>query len=105
MIRFILRRLLIIPVALLLVNFLGFTYAYYARPLRAARTPYVRVEEAGPLVPVYLAYIQTLTNLDFGMELNLPGSRSGPSVLGETLLNATTPSLGLLSIALLLSVV
>ncbi len=105
MIRFIARRIIIIPFALLIVNFLGFTYAHYARPLRAARTPYVRAEEAGPLLPAYLDYLETVTNLDFGLELNLPGSRSGPSAMGETLLNATKASLGLISIALVLSVI
>ena len=56
MAKFIFQRLLIIPFLLLLVNFLGFTYAHYARPIRAARTPYVQVEEAGPLIPEYLDY-------------------------------------------------
>jgi peptide/nickel transport system permease protein len=105
MVRFIARRILIIPIALLVVNFLGFTYAHYARPLRAARTPYVRAEEAGPLLPAYLDYVETITSLDFSMALNLPGSRSGPSELGTTLWEATKASLGLMSIALVLSVI
>ncbi len=105
MIRFILRRLLLIPIALILVNFLGYTYAHYARPLRAARTPFVQVEEAPPLIPSYTTYVESLLNLDFGLRLNLPGSRTGPTALGETLVSATQASLGLLSIALVLSVV
>ena len=40
MLRFIIRRLAIIPVALLLIHFLGFGYAHLARPLRAARNPF-----------------------------------------------------------------
>ena len=59
MAKFIIQRLLIIPLLLLLVNFLGFTYAHYARPIRAAATPYVQAEEAGPLIPAYLNYLQT----------------------------------------------
>lgn len=104
MLRFILRRLLLIPVALLLVNFLGFSYAHYARPLRAARTPYVAVPESGPLLPAYAAYLQSVFDLDFGMQLNIPGSRTGPVELGPTLRSATAASLGLMSLALLLSV-
>jgi peptide/nickel transport system permease protein len=105
MLRFILRRLLLIPVALLLVNFLGFSYAHYARPLRAARTPYAAVPESGPLLPAYAAYLQSVLDLDFGMQLSIPGSRTGPAELGATLRSATGASLGLMSLALLLSVV
>jgi ABC-type dipeptide/oligopeptide/nickel transport system permease component len=106
MIRFILRRLAIIPIALLLVNFLGFTYAHYARPLRAARTPYVRAVEAGLLLPAYGAYLESLFNLDFGLQLNVPGStRTGPISLGDTLWRATGASLGLMAVALAASLV
>lgn len=107
MAKFTFQRLLIIPFLLLLVNFLGFTYAHYARPIRAARTPYVQAEEAGPLIPAYSEYLQTLINLDFGMEIATPeASRSNvPITLGDTLKNATVASLGLLLIALFLSVV
>lgn len=107
MARFISQRLLIIPILLLLVNFLGFTYAHYARPIRAARTPYVQAEEAGPLIPAYLEYFQTLINLDFGMELATPDtSRSNtPVTLGDTLKQATLASLGLLAISLSISVI
>ena len=107
MTQFILRRLLFIPIVLVLVNFLGFTYAHYARPLRAARTPFVRAEEAGSLLPAYQAYVVDLLQLDFGMQLDVPGSvRSNVAVtLGETLSKATSASLGLMALALLLSVI
>jgi len=107
MAKFILQRLLIIPFLLLLVNFLGFTYAHYARPIRAARTPYVQVEEAGPLIPEYLNYLETLVNLDFGLEVATPdNSRSNtPVTLGETLAKATIASLGLLAVSLTISVI
>ncbi len=106
MARFIAQRLLIIPLLLLLVNFLGFTYAHYARPIRAARTPYVQAEEAGPLIPAYWEYLQTLINLDFGMELATPDNArsSTPVTLGDTLKQATVASLGLLLISLTISV-
>lgn len=107
MTKFIIQRLLIIPLLLLLVNFLGFTYAHYARPIRAARTPYVRAEEAEPLIPSYVDYLQTLVGLDFGMEIVNPDTvRSNtPTTLGEMLKSATIASLGLLCIALTLSVI
>lgn len=107
MAKFIIQRILIIPVLLLLVNFLGFAYAHYAKPIRAARTPYVQVEDPGPLIPAYLDYLQTLLNLDFGMEISSPDNvRSNTAVtLGETLARATIASLGLLAISLSISVV
>ncbi|MGW8143615.1 MAG: ABC transporter permease subunit [Anaerolineales bacterium] len=107
MAKFIIQRILIIPVLLLLVNFLGFAYAHYAKPIRAARTPYVQVEDPGPLIPAYLDYLQTLLNLDFGMEISSPDNvRSNSAVtLGETLARATIASLGLLAISLSISVV
>jgi peptide/nickel transport system permease protein len=107
MIGFIFRRLAFIPVFLLLVNFLGFSYAHYARPLRAARTPFARAEKAGPLLPAYRAYLEDLTSLDFSAELDVPGSaRSNASVtLGETLSRATVASFGLMALALALSTV
>jgi peptide/nickel transport system permease protein len=105
--KFIVQRLLIIPLLLLLVNFLGFAYAHYARPIRAARTPYVQSEEAGPLIPAYLDYLQTLINLDFGMELATPDNfrTNTPVTLGDTLKQATIASLGLLVISLSISVI
>jgi peptide/nickel transport system permease protein len=107
MAKFILQRLLIIPLLLLLVNFLGFTYAHYARPIRAARTPYVQAEEAGPLIPEYIDYLKTLVDLDFGLEIATPdNARSNtPVTLGETLARATLASLGLLVISLSISII
>lgn len=107
MLKFIIQRLLIIPVLLLLVNFLGFAYAHYARPIRASTTPYVQAEEAGPLIPEYVHYLETLGNLDFGLEIATPDtSRSTtPVTLGETLAKATIASLGLLAISLTISII
>jgi len=107
MLKFIIQRLLMIPVLLLLVNFLGFAYAHYARPIRASTTPYVQAEEAGPLIPEYLSYLETLGNLDFGLEIATPDtSRSTtPVTLGETLARATVASLGLLAISLSISII
>ena len=103
--RFILRRLLFIPIALIVVNFLAFTYAHYARPKRAERTPYVQAYEAGPLLPAYKEYVQKIINLDFSMEVNVPGRRTGPISLEETLTSAILASLGLLAVSMILSVI
>ena len=103
--RFILRRLLFIPIALIVVNFLAFTYAHYARPIRAERTPYVQAYEAGPLLPAYKEYVQKIINLDFSMEVNVPGRRTGPISLEETLTSAILASLGLLAVSMILSVI
>jgi len=101
---FILRRLLFIPIALIIVNFLAFSYAHYARPIRAERTPYVQAFEAGPLLPAYKEYVQKTIKLDFSMEVNVPGRRTGPISLEETLTSAIIASLGLLAVAIVLSV-
>jgi ABC-type dipeptide/oligopeptide/nickel transport system permease component len=106
MARFFARRLLVIPLALLLVNFLSFTYAHYARPMRAARSPLgggpIQVQ---PLIPAYQVYLQSMLRLDFSAQLATPGSiRTGPANLGDTVWNATKASLGLIAIASLASV-
>ncbi len=107
MTKFILQRLLIIPLLLMLVNFLGYTYAHYARPIRAARTPYVQAEEPGPLIPEYIDYLKTLVDLDFGLEIATPDNARSiePTTLGETLASATIASLGLLVISLSISMI
>jgi len=102
---FIARRLVFIPIALILVNFLAFTYAHYARPIRAERTPYVQAVEAGPLLPAYKEYVQKTIHLDFSMEVSIPGQRTGPIPLDQVLKNAIIASLGLLAVAMLLSIV
>ncbi|NUM48729.1 MAG: ABC transporter permease [Anaerolineales bacterium] len=98
MLRYLTRRILIIPFALWLVNLLGFTYAHFARPIRAARTPYLPfVPESGPLIPTYQTYLQTFFS---------PERRS--FIQGEviiTIQSAIVASLGLLSLALVLSIV
>jgi peptide/nickel transport system permease protein len=99
MLRFILRRLLLIPVALLVINFLGYTYAHVARPIRAARTPYhAMLPESGPLLPSYWEYLKHGVQLDLG---ELPGS--GDSV-GTAVIKAVGASLGLLGLTLAISV-
>jgi peptide/nickel transport system permease protein len=99
MTRFMLRRLAIIPIALLLVHLLGFAYAHIAGPIRASRTPYIFVQpDAPPLVPTYRDYLEQVLRLDFG---TVPGSEE---LLAKVIWNATTASLGLLLLTLVFSV-
>jgi peptide/nickel transport system permease protein len=99
MIRFVIRRLAIIPIALLLIHFLGFAYAHFAGPIRAARTPYIFVQvDPPPLLPTYRGYLEQALQLDFG---RLPGALGS---IAQTILDATIASLGLLGLALVMSV-
>ncbi len=100
MVRFTLRRLIIIPVALLLVHFAGFAYAHLAGPLRAARIPYIFIQlDPPPLWPTYRDYMQNVARLDLGP---MPGSSES---LAAAMSRAAANSLGLLALALVLSIV
>lgn len=100
MLRFILRRILLIPVALVLIHFLAFTYAHFAAPIRAARTPYLRTRiENQPLLDAYTAHAKDLL---LGGDTTFPGGRE--EFFAMIAQNAVA-SLGLLGIALLFSVV
>lgn len=104
MTRFIIRRLLFIPIALIIVNFLGFTYAHYAKPLRAEQTPFVQSQDAGPLLPAYFAYLENVFSFDFSEGVAIPGeSRDGAVAMGDVIWDATKASFGLLSLAMIIS--
>jgi peptide/nickel transport system permease protein len=99
MFNFFIRRLLMIPVALLLIHFLSFSYAHIARPIRAARTPYARESfENEPLWPTYQAHLQDLLT---GSLDQLPGGRGE---FLEVIRLATVASLGLLIPVLLVAI-
>jgi ABC-type dipeptide/oligopeptide/nickel transport system permease component len=102
--KFILRRLIYLPIALVLIHFLGFTYAYVARPIRAARTPYLReqVSNPAPLLETYNQYIQDIFN---GSLLKPP--EKGPQIgsFAQDLWHASIASLGLVAITISLSIV
>lgn len=97
MARFVLRRIALIPPALLLINFLGYAYAHLSRPLRAARTPYqFAMPDSGPLLPAYGEYLRGLLHLDLGM---MPSGQQRS--IAEAMASGLTASLGLLALALL----
>ena len=61
MLRFLLRRLVIIPIALMAINFLGYGYATLAQQVNAAANPFIaRRESAPPLLSSYQAYLSGL---------------------------------------------
>jgi ABC-type dipeptide/oligopeptide/nickel transport system permease component len=94
MARLMARRLVVIPLVLILIHFLGFAYAHVARPLRAARNPSLAgLIEPSPLLPAYSDYVQGVFHLDFGQ---VPGSNA-PIV--EVVAQAGLASLGLLGVA------
>jgi len=97
--RYILRRLLIIPFALILIHFLAFAYATVARPIRAARTPYLR--ESIENVPLGEAYVEHIKQVLSGNVDDIPGPLGG---LGESIWAATKASIGLLVPAIFVSI-
>ena len=89
MTKFITRRLIIIPPALILVHFLAYAYAVLALPIRAARTPYLRGQvEDVTLWESYRNHIQNLLSGEMSTQLG------GQEAFSETLLRATLNSLG-----------
>lgn len=98
MTRFILRRLLIIPLALIVIHFLAFAYATAARPIRAARTPYLR--ESIEDVSLRDSYIENVRQIISGNIEEIPGPKEN---LGETIWDAIKASLGLLLPVMIIS--
>jgi peptide/nickel transport system permease protein len=96
-----LRSLLLIPLALLFLHFLGFAYGSVVGPMQAGSQPlYFREYTSGPLLPSYGAYLAQAARLDFGV---LPDNTAAP--LGGVITSAALNSFGLLAISLGLSVV
>ena len=99
MLRFVIQRLLIMPLALLLANFLGFAYAYYIGPVQVARNPYAfRGFQVPPLIPEYFSYLKQVFGFDFGSMPN------GEPII-EVVLTAFAASSWLIVLALLFSIV
>lgn len=95
------RRLMILPLAMILANFLGFAYSLLARYFHELQNPFGSSMEAPtPIWNAYLSYIQGVSHLDFG-NMPLTGGKTMP--VSEAIGNATLASLGLLTLAYLLS--
>lgn len=98
MLRYILRRLVIIPVGLMAAHFAGFAYAHLVLPIQLANNPMFAVTlQPDPLLPSYGTYLQGLLRGEFG---KIPPA--GASVL-TTVAEATLASLTLLALALVIA--
>jgi len=70
------RRLAIIPLALLVANFVGFAFAFTVSPIVQASHPYTsRQAELPPLIPIYWEYLKGVGRGEFGERLR--GNRFG----------------------------
>jgi len=99
-VRSVLYRIALVPIAVVLAHFFGFAFAHTAVPLQAARNPlYASGSEQQPLLAAYADYAAQALRLELGP---LPG-REVP--LGAALAEAAVNSLGLVAIALVLSIV
>lgn len=101
MTRFILRRLLLLPIALLVVNFVAFSYAHLAQRVQLSQNPFgSNVDATAPLLPLYRAYLSGVLANDWG-QMPLVGSQA--ETVQEVVLAAAGASLALLTVAFLLS--
>lgn len=100
--RFILRRLLILPIALLVINFVAFSYAYLAQRVQQTQNPFGSdVDISVPILTLYRAYLSNLLSGDWGQ---MPLVGSAAQAVRTTVLDAAGASLVLLAVAFLLSV-
>ncbi len=100
MTHFLIRRLLVIPPALLLINFLGYAYAYLVAPIQASANPYSTLQ--ANISSVWDGYGSYLWN---ALHLNLGSMPAGNQPIGEALGQAALASLGLLGISLFFSII
>jgi len=98
MLRFLLRRLGLIPVILVVANFFGFYFAFSIAPVVSTSNPYAQKNlDVPPLLPEYLNYMSHVAQGDFGTTFN------GENVI-EAIARVSIASLGLIGIALTLSI-
>jgi peptide/nickel transport system permease protein len=100
MLRFLVRRLVVIPAALLFIHTAGFIYALVAQRINARSNPFVAATiNPQPLWPTYQEYASLALQGDFG---SMPGARG---TIPDVLLEASRATLGLLLIAFGISLV
>ena len=99
MLRFLLRRLVSIPIILVLANFFGFYFAFSIAPMISTSNPYSQgAPDLSPMLPEYLNYLSNAARGNFGTTFN------GENVM-EAISRVSTASLGLVGIALTISIV
>jgi peptide/nickel transport system permease protein len=97
MARFILRRLLLIPVALLAINFVAFAYAHLAQRVQLAQNPFgSAVDTSVPIVQLYGDYLSGVVRGNFGT-MPLVGAQA--EMVSAVVWRAAGASLGLAVIA------
>ena len=97
--RFLLRRLLLLPVILVALNMAGFAYAKLAMQIQQAQNPWGRREEASlSLLQSYLNYAEGILHFDLGV---MPAGTD--TSVAEFVAKGIPPSLGLLAGAFLVS--
>jgi peptide/nickel transport system permease protein len=94
--RFLLRRLLLIPLALVFVNFISFAYAHVALRYQQSQNPWgsATAGEQIPVLSLYAEYARGLLHGDFGA---MPVAAHAP--VAEAVAQAASKSLGLLGLA------
>ena len=84
---------------MLLVNVIGFTYAFILGPIQGRRAPSsFTTIEIPPVIPSYFDYLRRISHLDFGI---LPNGGTVADVIGR----AMAASAGLLAVAFILSII
>lgn len=100
MVGFFLRRVLFIPIALVLIHFAGYAFAHITFQLQLAQTVYGSGKEGfTPVWPEYAAYAQAIFQGDFGV---MPVGLNEP--IADAIIKASGASLGLVGIAYSLSI-
>jgi len=101
MMRFVGRRLLILPAALLAINFTAFAYALLAQRVQQSQNPFgSNVDSSAPVVRLYAGYLGNALTGDWGQ---MPQVGSGAQTVLAAVSAAATASATLLVIAFLLS--
>lgn len=101
MTRFFLRRLLMLPFALLAINFVAFSYALLAQRVQQAQNPFGSdVDVSAPILSLYRAYLGNVLTGDWG-QMPLVGGVA--QTVRAAVLDAAGASLVLLALAFLLS--
>ncbi|MER2598608.1 MAG: ABC transporter permease subunit [Caldilineales bacterium] len=103
MLRFIFRRLLLLPLALLAINFVAFSYAHLARRVQQTQNPFgSSVDTTTPLLHAYRSYLAHLLTGDLGQ---MPLVGSSAQNVQSLVLHAAAASLVLLALAFLFSLI
>jgi peptide/nickel transport system permease protein len=101
MTRFLLRRLLILPVALLAINFAAFSYAVAAQRVQQTQNPFGSdVDVSVPILGLYRTYLGNALTGDWGQ---MPLVGSAAQTVRAAVFDAAGASLVLLTLAFLLS--